>query len=197
MTAAAALRTLADEIEDACHQGYAGLRVTADMWWATRPVAAARELLAFEAAAGDLCADGRFTAICQYDREGFDPVTLAFAAEAHGKTVAAAAYHDDALLRICRQHRPPGVRIAGELDYTRLEPLQVALAEALRLDTDIHINMAKLRFIDVTAATMIAKAALSLPADRRMILICAADVAATFELVGGTEVGQLRVQPPR
>jgi anti-anti-sigma regulatory factor len=197
MTAAAALHTLAGEIENACHQGYVGLRVTADMSWATRPVAAVRELLAFEAAAGELCADGRFTAICQYDREDFDPVTLAFAAEAHTKTVAAAAYHDDALLRICRQHRPPGVRIAGELDYTRLEPLQLALAEALRLDTDIHVDMAKLRFIDVTAATMIAKAALSLPTDRRMILVCAGDVAETFQLIGGTEVGRLRVQPPR
>jgi anti-anti-sigma regulatory factor len=196
-SAAAMMTTLAAEIDIACEQGYGGLRVTADMWWATQPVAAVQELLAFETAAAGLSADGRFTAICQYDRDGFDPVTLAFAADAHSKTVAAVAYHDDALLRICRQHRPPGIRIAGELDYTRLEPLQQALAEALRLDTDIHVNLGKLRFIDVTAATTIAKAALSLPAGRQMVLTCDALVAETFRLIGADEAGQLRVQLPR
>jgi anti-anti-sigma regulatory factor len=167
------------------------------MWWATQPVAAVQELHAFEAAAADLNTDGQLTAICQYDRDSFDPVTLAFAAEAHAKTVAAVAYHDDALLRICRQHRPPGIRVAGELDYTRLAPLQQALAESLRLDTDIHVNLSRLRFLDVTAATVIAKSALSLPAGRRMIITCSGTVAETLRLVGADEADQLRVQPAR
>jgi anti-anti-sigma regulatory factor len=196
-SAAATLDTLAAEIERARNQGFGGLRVTADMWWATQPVAAVQELRAFEAAAANLNTDGRFTAICQYDRDSFDPVTLAFAAETHAKTVAAVAYHDDALLRICRQHRPPGIRAAGELDYTRLEPLQQALAESLRLDTEIHVNLSKLRFLDVTAATVIAKSALSLPAERQMIITCSGTVAETLRLVGADEAGQLRVQPAR
>jgi len=196
-TVAAIRDTLAREIERACDEGFAGLRVTADMWWATRPAPSGAKLRAFEAAAAGLCTDNRFTVICQYDRDGFDPVTLAFAAEAHPKTVAAAAYHDDAVLRICRQHRPAGVRIAGELDYTRLEPLQQALAEALRLDSDIHINLAGLQFVDVTAAAMIARTAQSLPAGRYMIVTCEAAVADTFALVGAAEADQLRMQPPR
>jgi anti-anti-sigma regulatory factor len=196
-SAAATLDTLAAETELARVQGYGGLRVTADMWWATQPVAAVQELHAFEAAAADLNTDGQLTAICQYDRDSFDPVTLAFAAEAHAKTVAAVAYHDDALLRICRQHRPPGIRVAGELDYTRLAPLQQALAESLRLDTDIHVNLSRLRFLDVTAATVIAKSALSLPAGRRMIITCSGTVAETLRLVGADEADQLRVQPAR
>jgi hypothetical protein len=194
MTAARMIETLAGEVDRAGSQGYAGVRVTADMCWATRPVAAVQELIAFESAAAGLFADGRLTAICQYDRDGFDPVTLAFAAQAHPKTVAAVAYHDDALLRICRQHRPPGIRIAGELDFTRLDPLQQALAEALRLDHDIHVNLTKLRFIDVTAATAIAKAALSLPTDRYMIVTCDTSVGVTFDLIGGREAAQLRVR---
>ncbi|GAA3336553.1 hypothetical protein GCM10020358_29740 [Amorphoplanes nipponensis] len=196
-TAAAMVEALAGEIEQAAGQGYAGLRMTADMCWATRPSATVPELRAFEEAAAGLCADGRFTAVCQYDRDGFDPVTLAFAAEAHPKTVAALAYHDDAVLRICRQHRPPGVRISGELDYTRLEPLRQALTEALRLDTDIHVDMSRARFVDVTAATMIAKTALSLPADRHLIVTCGPAVAETFRLVGAGEAGQFRMQPSR
>jgi len=196
-SAAATLDTLSAEVELARIQGYDGLRVTADMWWATQPVAAVEELRAFETAAADLNTDGRLTAICQYDRDSFDAVTLALAAEAHAKTVAAVAYHDDALLRICRQHRPPGIRVAGELDYARLESLQQALAESLRLDTDIHVNLSRLRFLDVTAATMIAKSAFSLPADRRMIITCSGTVAEILRLVGADEADQLRVEPAR
>jgi anti-anti-sigma regulatory factor len=193
-SAAKMIELLAEEVQLASTQGYAGLRVTADMCWATRPVAAVQELITFEKKAADLFAAGRLTAICQYDREGFDPVTLAFAADTHPKTVAAVAYHDDALLRICRQHRPSGIRIAGELDYNGLEPLQQALAEALRLDSDIYVNLGKLRFIDVTAATAIAKAGLSLPGDRHMVVGCGEAVAEVFRLIGAGEAVQLRIQ---
>jgi hypothetical protein len=47
--------------------------------------------------------------------------------------VTAATYDEDAVLRICRQYAPPGIRIAGELDYQAEEPLALALAEAVRL----------------------------------------------------------------
>ncbi|WP_326557531.1 MEDS domain-containing protein [Micromonospora sp. NBC_01796] len=194
LTGAKMVGILARELGRAGREGYADLRVTMDMCWATRPVAAVEELLAFESAAAGLFADGRLTAICQYDRETFDPITLAFAADAHSKVVAAAAYHDDALLRICRQHRPPGIRIAGELDYSRLDPLRQALAEALRLDDDIHVNLTKLRFIDVTAATAIAQAALTLPRERRMIVTCEGQVATMFGLIGARDALQLRVE---
>jgi anti-anti-sigma regulatory factor len=185
---------LAGELDRAVEQGYPGLRVTVDMCWATRPAAAVDQLTAFESAVAALFADGRLTAICQYDRTSFDPVTLAFAADTHGKVVAAVAYHDDPLVRICRQHRPAGVRIAGELDYTRLDPLQQALSEALRLDQDIHVNLSRLRFIDVPCAAAIAKAALSLPHGRRMIVTCRPPVSAVFSLVGADEAAQFQVQ---
>jgi hypothetical protein len=194
VAAAAMVDMLATEVQQATGQGYPGLRVTADMCWATRPVAAVDQLVAFEQTVAELFADGRLTAICQYEPDSFDPVTLAFAAQVHPKTVAAAVYHDTPLLRICRQHRPPGIRLAGEIDYNQLEPLQQALAEALRLDTDIHVNLTKLRFIDVTTATAIAKAALSLPADRRMIVTCDPSIGSVFALLGAGEVAQLRVQ---
>jgi len=70
--------------------------------------------------------------LCQYDRERFDPVTLATVAPFHTRSVAAATYYADALLRICRQYAPPGIRVAGEIDYRREEPLALALAEAIR-----------------------------------------------------------------
>ena len=79
--------------------------------------------------------------LCQYDRDRFDPVTLASVAAFHTRSVATATYHADAVLRICRQYAPPGIRLAGEIDYQAEEPLALALAEAVRLDGDMTVNM--------------------------------------------------------
>ncbi|MEV0459646.1 MEDS domain-containing protein [Catellatospora methionotrophica] len=189
-TAERMVALIARERHQAARRGMPGLRVSADMCWAGRPIAI-DQLVAFEQQAASLFTDGRLTAICQYDRETFDSVTLAFATDAHHKTVAALAYHDTPLLRICRQHRPPGVRAAGEMDYTHLQPLQQALTEALRLDDNIHLNLVKLRFIDVTAATAIVKAAATLPAGRRMVVSCPPAVAQVLNAVGAEHVPQL------
>jgi hypothetical protein len=117
---------LAGEVETAGRDGYRGVRVTADMAWATRPHTAPEELMAFENTIADLFADGRLCMICQYDRNRFDAVTLAFAAKAHPKTVAAQVYHEHPLLRICRQYSPPGVRVSGQLDYQHRDILEQA-----------------------------------------------------------------------
>ncbi len=192
-TAERMVALIAAERHQAARRGIAGLRVSADMCWAGRPLAV-DQLVAFERQAASLFTDGRLTAICQYDRETFDAVTLAFAADAHHKTVAAFAYYDTPLLRICRQHRPRGVRIAGQMDYTHLAALGQALEEALRLDSTIHLNLAKLSFIDVTAANAIVQAALTLAPPRRMIVTCQPNVAAVLEAVGGGQVEQMFLQ---
>jgi anti-anti-sigma regulatory factor len=173
--------------------GTTGLRITADMCWAARPQANAEQVLAFESEVGRLFADGRLTAICEYHRESFDPVTLAYAARVHSRTVAATVYHEDPVLRICRQHVPPGVRVAGELDYTRAEALGEALAEAVRLDRDVHVNLNHLRFIDAGAAAMLLRTAADLPASRRMVVICREPVDRTLTVAGAAEVPNLRM----
>jgi anti-anti-sigma regulatory factor len=189
------IATIAADLAEATAHGFGGLRVSADMGWATRPVASAAQLPVFERHCSDLFAGARLTVMCQYDRERFDPVSLAFVAETHDRTVAALAYHHTPLLRICRQHRPPGIRIAGEIDYSHAEPLEQALAEALRLDQVINVNLTKLEFIDGECATAIAKAALTLPADRHMIVTCPPQVAAVFEAIGAGQAAQLHLRP--
>ena len=192
-SAANMIKVLERHLDDAGRQGYAGLRVSADMCWVNRPVAAAEQLPVFESEVGRLFADGRLTAICQYDREIFDAVTLAFAASAHTRTVAAAVYYEDPVLRICRQHSPPGIRLAGEIDYHHAEELTLALTEALRLDHDIQVNLAKLRFLDVACATAIAQAAVGLPAGRVMSIVCGDPVERVLRLVGVTSIAAVRV----
>ena len=126
--------------------------------------------------------------LCQYDRERFDPVTLATVAAFHTRSVAAATYHADALLRICRQYAPPGIRLAGELDHRHEEPLALALAEAIRLEGDITVNMARLMFIDASCARMILDAARGVAGSRAVVLACHPRIAARFVLLGAAGI---------
>jgi anti-anti-sigma regulatory factor len=184
---------LGRQLDQAAQEGYPVLRMTADMCWASRPVAGTDQLLAFESGVESLFADGRLAAICQYDREAFDPVTLAFAASSHPLSVTATAYHEDPILRICRQHSPPGIRMAGEIDFTGADPLTQAVLEAIRLDKDIHINLAQLRYIDAACASIIIQAAATLPPDRCVTVVCRGLVHEMFALLGAGDAGSLRV----
>jgi hypothetical protein len=191
--AAEMISHLADEVARAVREGYPALRITVDTCWAAGPQAGAEQLLAYESEVGKLFGDGRLTAICQYDRQAFDPVTLAFAARVHPRTVAATVYHEDPVLRICRQHVPPGVRVAGELDYTRAEALSKAPAEAVRLDRDVHLNLNQLRFIDAGAASVILRAAACLPEPRRMFVVCQEPIDRMLTMAGAGDVPGLRM----
>ena len=172
---------------------FPGLRVAVDMSWALRPVVGVEQLLDFERGIAAAVPDTAVSVLCQYDRERFDPVTLATATSVHTRSVAAATYHADATLRICRQYAPPGIRLAGEIDYKNSEPLALALAEAIRLEGDITVNMAGLAFIDVSCARMILDAARGLAGSRAVILRCREPIAARFALLGAAGIPGLSV----
>ena len=168
--------------------GATGLRLAVDMSWALQPVTGVEQLPEFEEKVAAAVAGTATSVLCQYDRERFDPVTLASVAAFHTRSVAAATYHADVMLRICRQYAPPGIRLAGELDYQASESLALALTEAIRLDGDVTVNMAPLAFIDVTCARMILDAARGLAPPRRMILRCRPGLAARFVLLGTSDI---------
>jgi anti-anti-sigma regulatory factor len=169
-------------------EGFPGLRIAVDMSWALRPVTGIEQLPQFEESIAAALAGTTVSVLCQYDREQFDPVTLASVAAFHTRSVAAATYHADAVLRICRQYAPPGIRLAGEIDYQAEEPLALALAEAIRLDGDITINTAGLTFIDASCARMIVDAVRGLDGSRTAILQCHPAIAARFALLGAADL---------
>ena len=176
---------LAGQLEASRREGFPGLRVAVDMSWALRPVTGVEELPAFEEGIAAVLAGSTGAVLCQYDREKFDPVTLASVAGFHTRSVAAATYYADPLLRICRQYAPPGIRIAGELDYQAAEPLALALAETVRLGGDITINMTAMTFIDARCSLMVADATRTVAAaSRRVRLRCLPEVAAGFARLG-------------
>jgi anti-anti-sigma regulatory factor len=169
-------------------EGFPGLRIAVDMSWALRPVAGVEQLPDFEEGIAAAVAGTALSVLCQYDRERFDSVTLATVAAFHTRSVAAATYHADAMLRICRQYAPPGIRLAGEIDHRHAEPLALALAEAIRLEGDITVNMAGLAFIDASCARMILDAARGMAGSRAVILQCRPPIAARFVLLGAAEI---------
>lgn len=179
-----AMGWLRGQMELATREGFAGLRVALDMGWALRPVSGIEQLPAFEEEIATSLADTNVSVLCQYDRERFDPVTLASVSSFHTRAVAAATYHSDPLLRICRQYAPPGIRLAGQLDRSAEEALALALAEAIRVDGDITLNMAELSFVDLSCARMIVEAARSLAPERSVVLRCGRSVASRFVLLG-------------
>jgi anti-anti-sigma regulatory factor len=189
--AAAMITILTGHIDQARREGYEGLRITSDMCWAIRPVGGLDELMPYESAVSELLVANGATAVCQYDRQSFDTVTLAGVAANHGLAVAAVTYHHDAMLRICRQHVPSGLRVAGEIDYRALEPLTQALNEALALDEHVHINLARLAFVDAVAAGALLQAALSLSATQRMTIRCQPLVHKVLQLLGATTLAGL------
>jgi anti-anti-sigma regulatory factor len=169
-------------------EGFPGLRIAVDMSWALRPVAGVEQLPDFEEGIAAAVAGTPLSVLCQYDRERFDSVTLATVAAFHTRSVAAATYHADAMLRICRQYAPPGIRLAGEIDHRHAEPLALALAEAIRLEGDITVNMVRLAFIDASCARMIVDAARGMAGSRAVILQCCPPIAARFVLLGAAEI---------
>jgi hypothetical protein len=187
-SAGQAISWLTQEMDTSRDQGFPGLRLAVDMSWALRPVSGVEQLPEFEEKVAAALAGTSASVLCQYDRERFDPVTLAAVGAFHTRSVAAATYHASVMLRICRQYAPPGIRLAGELDYQAADALALALTEAIRLEGDVTVNMVPLAFLDAACGRMILDAARSLPAPRRMILRCRPGPAARLVLLGAADI---------
>lgn len=187
---------LHDQVARSRREGYRGLRIALDMGWALRPVSGIEQLPMFEREIAEMVGEAALSVLCQYDRERFDPVTLASITQFHTHSVAAATYHHDPLLRICRQYAPPGIRLAGQIDHQAKDALTLALTEAVRVDGDITVNMAELTFIDVSTARVIIDAARALAEPRRMILRCHRAIESRFVLLGAADLRNVQVTGP-
>jgi anti-anti-sigma regulatory factor len=192
-TAGNAVGWLHDQVAACRRKGFPGLRVAVDMSWALRPVSGVEQLPEFEAGVTATLDGTTASVLCQYDRERFDPVTLASVATFHTRSVAAETYYQDTALRICRQYAPPGVRLAGEIDYKAEEPLALALTEAIRIGGDITVNMTGLSFIDASCARMIVEAVRGAATSRTVTLQCPAGIAARFVLLGVADIPTARL----
>ncbi|MGH4026162.1 MAG: STAS domain-containing protein [Pseudonocardiaceae bacterium] len=63
-----------------------------------------------------------------------------------------------------------GLRLVGDIDLATAAALAAALDELVRGNGDVHLDLAELRFVDVSGASVVVSAATRLGADRAIVL---------------------------
>ena len=131
--------------------GFAGVHIVSDMSWAAADAGSVDNLPAYERAAGALFADGRASALCQYDRRRFPARAVAACAAAHQGFES--AFDEVEMLADGRVAvdigRHGSVRASGEIDMANVALLRQALATAAERSDDVCVDASGLTFIDV------------------------------------------------
>lgn len=165
-----------EHIDDSAAAGYAGFRMTGQMnygvdrqWPAT--------FAEYDRELDGLVRDRGITALCLYDRRRYSDDQIERMRDAHRKELSVPTAYDDGLLRVVRTG-PTSARLAGEVDHSNRPAiarlLETTLDDALRshsAPTDIELNLASLRFIDVATAVSLVHAAEGFPDTHRLVLV--------------------------
>jgi anti-anti-sigma factor len=191
------------EIATARREGWAGLRVTADMAWVLRSNVDTEQLAWYEAHVSRVFADGFTTVLCQYDQRRFAAAELRQVSAAHPGMIPVGVDGDwEPLLRMARTTDPPGLRLSGEVDLSNREALAAMLHDAIEelghRGAELVVDVTGLRFADTGAANLLLTAARAHPAGLSLTG-CSAALARLLDLTdsisgaGGAGARGLRV----
>jgi len=187
---AARIAALADYVAAARRDGYAGVRVVADMSGAAGAADAIERMAWFEANLNPVFTGGRVMAICLYDRRVFTAAELSRLGPAHPAT---ARPQDDPatwapLLRAVRLPEGSGLRLVGAADaanrYAVAALLGWLVGDAVRAGRAALLDLAGLQFADVAAAEAMVAAGRAVPAGLRLTG-CRPEIGQLITLVGG------------
>jgi anti-anti-sigma regulatory factor len=153
-------------IDDALADGYRGFRMTGEMSWASRGVPGAEHLDDYEARVGEVYATRPATGLCQYDRRLFDSARLETMLTLHPHAVRTAVVSDDGMLRITQMSADEAgaarLAIAGEVDTFTCSVFAQALSEAAATGGNLHLDLSRLRFLDLAATRSLEEVAAKL-----------------------------------
>jgi len=165
------LTVIGREIAQAAGQGYAAVRLTADMSWVLDQPGGYPLMLACEASFDRAVVPGtEIMTICQLDRNRCPPEQVGTLSDTHRIKVTANPEFEDGVLRIVRDHAPDGLRLSGELDVARHGPFVAALASIGETNTEIHLDFADVRFLDLGALNLLVNHAMHTPPGHVLIL---------------------------
>lgn len=165
------------QIDEAQAAGWKGLRLSGESGTIVGSGGPAK-LVAYERAVGEVLRERPFARLlCRYDRRLFDDETIGTLRALHrSELVTPAPVFDDSVLRVTVPG-PSALRLAGEVDHSNRHVigrvLAGALADAQRshsAPTDITVDVASLRFIDVGGAVELVSAAEQFPQTHRIVL---------------------------
>ncbi|GAA3456169.1 MEDS domain-containing protein [Dactylosporangium matsuzakiense] len=142
-------------------EGHPGIRVIADMAWATGSVPGTDRLAWYEAEVNRVFAGGFASGVCLYDRGAFAPVRLRRYIGTHPGTVEPGDPQPPQL-RMRHTAQPRGLALTGEADIANRAAL-IAVLDGLRADLPgddpLTVDLSALTFADVGAAAAIVRLA--------------------------------------
>jgi hypothetical protein len=146
------IATLHDAVDDALAAGCTGFRVAGDMSWAAGGASGADRLEEYEAEVDEVFLARPAAALCQYDRRRFDGERIDALRALHRDVARVPVVSGDGALRVHRLHGSDGVwlRLAGEADVSSAAALAAALDDLPGTPEDVHVDMLRLRFMDVS-----------------------------------------------
>lgn len=165
------------QIDEVRAEGWPGMRFSGDSGAALHGPGGLAKVIDYETRLDQVFqADSFARMLCRFDPRQFDEEAVAAMREVHGTELITPAVYDDTLLRITHSG-PAAVRLAGEVDHSnRLQirrMLTATLDRALRshsAPTDITLDLASLRFVDVAGAVGLVHAAEEFPSTHRLVL---------------------------
>lgn len=171
------VRFIGGQMAEAEADGWSGLRLAGESTPALMQAGGVPKVAAYEAAVDRAIHDHPSARLlCRYDRHTFDDTLLAQMRAIHHTELLTSAVYDDTLLRITAVG-PVAARLAGEVDHSnrpRIRSLiDTSLDQALRshsAPTDITLDLASLRFLDVAGAVSLVHAAEEFPSTHRLVL---------------------------
>jgi len=165
------LTVVGREISLAGAEGYAAVRLTADMSWVLDQPGGYPLMLASEATFDQaVTADTALMTICQLDRNRCAPDQVSALNDGHQIRVTADPDFDDGVLRITRGHAPNGLRLSGELDAARHRPFMTALTSLGEVAGDVHLDFTHIRFLDLGTLSLLVTHAMRTPPGRVLVL---------------------------
>lgn len=159
----------------AVKRGYSGVRLTGQLSYALQQ-AGGVSLAEYDAVLDKVSRELPVRVLCLYDKRRFPEGAIEELRARHHTELVVPAIYDDGLLRITATGWG-AVRVAGEVDHSNRPRirrlLEAALDEALRAHdapTDITVDLASLRFVDVAGAVNLVHAAEEFPSSHRLVL---------------------------
>ncbi len=164
-------KTLEQEISLALRQRFHRIRITADMTWAAGLPGGDRFLLDCDCGLEELVGPSTLiTALCQVDRRRCAPEALTALQNHHEVFVEVNPEYDDGVLRMIRTYAPHGLRLEGEIDGARHHVFTRTLTAVSDPGSEVHLELANLRFIDLGTLNLLSTHALTLTRGNGLVL---------------------------
>jgi anti-anti-sigma factor len=146
-------------IDAAVGEGYAGLRLAAEMTWMLRSGLDAEAIAFYERTASTVFSSRPGCAMCHYDRRRFPAELVAAVEAAHPYVATTDPLYADELLTLTPVYDPAGLRVAGDIDLSNTAAWQSALAAVADRADEVRLDLAGLGFIDVQGVRALARTA--------------------------------------